>query len=232
MCSAEVALAWFVCLTNAVNDRTHASLGFVALCAQGRTRACIVEVSPGVHRLATPDEQTDEFDRVMAARAYFLDSAGLPSSTCLSAEQCGVVMRTLRRLYSLEVAVNSVYQKEVREVGRDMASRRLRSRFRTAMRLRFGHGVVVNALVTLGWWSPHYAEELDRERQRRAAECLAAERLAAERLEVAGCPRGNRTTGMRRKGSKAQKAHKRDLYNQNVVSRCQADPACEAWCGC
>jgi len=176
-----------------------------------------------VHRLATSDEQTEEFDRVLAARAYFLDSAGLPSSARLSVEQCGVVMRTLRRLYSLEVAVNSVYQMEVREVGRDMASRRLRSRFRTAMRLRFGHGVVVNALVTLGWWSPHYADRLARERQRRAADSL----------QVARCPTGDRlTAGGRRKASKAQKAHKRDNYNRNVVSKCEADPAREAWFGC
>ena len=121
-----------------------------------------------------------------------------------------------------EETVYRFFQMEAREFGKDMASRRLRSCFRTALRMRFGHAIIVKVLVTVGWWSKTFAARLACEQLRRTGESLLP----------AYTPGTNRTAGGRKKISRRQKAKKRVRYYGNVSNACDADPCREATLGC
>ena len=146
---------------------------------------------------------------MLAVRQDFLALFQLDKAARLDDEQCSMVTQALRKRYLEDEAVFTKYTTNVREYGADGAQRRLRSSFRTSLRMRFGHPVVVSALVKLGFWSPMFAENLANEQQRRAAD-----------TSYVANPRGTGlTTTGRRKSRGPQKASKRKRYYVRLGTR-------------
>lgn len=148
---------------------------------------------------------------MLAVRTAFLLREGLAEDAFLADAQHHVVMQELRGLYYKEEAFSRRYEENVKEVGVDMAQRRRRSHFRSAMCWLFGHPVVADVLLIRGFWSKDLQDRLAEER--------GHQRIAGGPELSKPPPSTNRTKTGRRKIHGAAKTRKRERYFSNVAAK-------------
>lgn len=119
-------------------------------------------------------------------------------------------MQELRSLFYKDEPVNTIYEKDVKELGADTAQRRRRSSFRSAMRRCFGHACVADVLLVRGYWTQAFQDSLTEER----GHLQDAGFLTSEKAP----PSIYRTCTGRRKDHGAAKARKRARYYSNMVA--------------